>query len=73
MRSNAIRFANNHILNRDLSVLLSTKDNPILDDSVGYNIDNNIASTFDKGWERRINRIGTSTSSISVCSLMICE
>ena len=64
MRSNAIRFANNHILNGDLSVLSSTKDNPILDDSVGYNIDNNIVSTFDKGWGRRINRIGTSTSSL---------
>ena len=64
MRSNAIRFANNHIINGDLSILSSTKDNPILDDSVGYNIYNNIVSTFDKRWGRRINRICTSTSSI---------
>ena len=42
MRSNAVRFPNNHIQNGDLSVLLSAKDNPILDDSAGYTIDNNI-------------------------------
>ena len=51
MRSNAIRFANDHILSGDLSVLSSTKDNPILDDSVRYTIDNNVVSSFEKGWE----------------------
>ena len=64
VRSNAIRFANDHIQNGVLSVLSSAIDNPILDDSVGYNIDNNVVSSFDKGWGRRANRIGTSTSSM---------
>ena len=49
VRSNAIRFANDHIQNGVLSVLSSAIDNPILDDSVGYNIDNNVVSSFDKG------------------------
>ena len=64
VRSNAIRFANNHIQNGVLSVLSSAKDNPILDDSVGYNIDKNVVSSLEKGWGRRVNRIGFSTSSI---------
>ena len=64
VRSNAIRFANDHIQNGILSVLSSSKDNPMLDDSVGYNIDNNVVSSFDKGWGRRVNKIGSSTSSI---------
>ena len=53
-----------YILSGDLSVLFSAKDNPILDDSVAYAIDDNIVSSFENGWGRRINRIGTSTSSI---------
>ena len=62
MRSNAIRFTNDHILSGDLSVLSSAKNNPILDNSVGYTTDNNIVSSFEKGWGRQINRIGTSTT-----------
>ena len=65
MRSNAIAFANNHTLNEDLSVLSTAKDYPILDDSVGYTpIDNNIVSSFEKGWGRQINGIYTSTGSL---------
>ena len=64
VRSNAIRFANDHIQNGVLSVLSSAKDNPILDDSVGYNIDSNVVSSFNKGWGIQVNRIGTSTSSM---------
>ena len=65
MRSNAIRFSNNHILNEDLSVLSTVKNNTILDDSAGYTpIDNNIVSSFEKRWGRQINGIDTSTSSL---------
>ena len=64
VRSNAIRFSNDHIQNGDLSVLSSAKDNPVLDDSVGYCIDNSVLSTFDQGWGRRINKIGTSTNTL---------
>ena len=64
VRSNAIRFANDHIQNVILLVLSSTKDNPMLNASVGYDIDNNVVSSFEKGWGRRVNRIDTSTSSI---------
>ena len=64
VRSNAIRFSNEHIQNGDLSVLSSAKDNPMLDDSVGYCIDNSLLSSFDQGWGRRINKIGTSTNTL---------
>ena len=64
MRSNTIQFANENIQHGFLSVLSTAKDNPILDDSVGYNIDNNVVSSFDKGWGRQVNRMGNSTCSI---------
>ena len=51
-RSKAIRMVNHHIQNGDLSVLLSTKDNPILDDSYSFNLDDEIVSLFSEGWGR---------------------
>ena len=64
VRSNAIWFSNEHIQNGDLSVLLSAKDNPVLDDSVGYCIDNSVLSSFDQGWGRIMNKIGTSNKTL---------
>ena len=64
MRSNAIRYSNEHIQNGDISVLSSAKDNPELDDSVGHCIDNSVLSSFDQGWGRRINKIGTLTNTL---------
>ena len=64
VRSNAIRYTNEHIQNGDLSVLSSARDNPVLEDSVGYSIDNSVLSSFDQGWDRRINKIGTSNNTL---------
>ena len=40
-------MANHHIQNGDLSVLSSTKDNHILDDSSSFNLDEDIVSLVD--------------------------
>ena len=51
-RSKAIRMANYHIQNGDLLVLSSTKDNPMLDNSCSFNLDNKTVSQFNKGYDR---------------------
>ena len=55
-------MANHHIQNGDLSVLSSTKDNPILDDSSSFNLDEDIVSLFNEGWGRRANSMNESSS-----------
>ena len=40
-------------------MLSFVKDKPILDDIVGYSIDNIFVSSFKKGWGRQVNRMGT--------------
>ena len=47
-RSKAIRMANHYILSGDLSVLSSTKDNPILDDSSNFSLDGETLSKFNE-------------------------
>jgi len=61
-RSKAIRMANHHIQNGDLSVLSSTKDNPILDHSSSFNLDDETLSKFNEGWGRRANSKNESSS-----------
>ena len=61
-RSKAIRMANHHIQSGDLSVLSSTKDNPILDDSRSFNLDDETVSLFNEGWGRRANSKNNSSS-----------
>ena len=46
-------MANHHIQNDDLSSLSSTKDNPILDDSCIFNLDDEAVSQFNEGWDRQ--------------------
>ncbi len=48
-------MANHHIQNGDLSVLLSSKDNPILDDSPSFNLDDETVSQSNEGWGRQAN------------------
>ena len=52
-RSKVVRMANHHIQNDDLSSLSSTKDNPILDDSCIFNLDDEAVSQFNEGWDRQ--------------------
>ena len=55
-------MANHHLQNGDLSVLSSTKDNPILDDSSNFSLDGETLSKFNEGWGRRANSKNKSSS-----------
>ena len=56
LKSKAIRMANDHIQTGDLSILSSTKDNPLLNDSVDYDMSNSNLPNFEQGWGRRVSR-----------------
>ena len=48
VRSKAIRLANDHIQNGDFSVIYSAQDNPILDNSAKFTVEEYIVSEFDQ-------------------------
>ena len=77
LKSKAIWMANDHIQTGDMSILSSSKDYPLSDDSIDFDISDSNLPSFEQGWQRRLGRNKTasmySETYIGIFGVHICQ